>query len=111
MMPGLGKGDPEIRFATWSKEGQARRLPRVRFTLRSLMIAVGIAALVLALEPFLFHYAVELVKSHDDYDYLWDEAVTVWVILNLALCLPIGMTVAIVRAAMRDPAEAQRRIG
>jgi hypothetical protein len=102
-------GDPELRIATWSKEGRVTRLRKVRFTLRSLMIAVGIVAMVLAVEPFLFHYAVELVKSHDDY--LWNEAVTVWVILNIALLLPIVWSAAIARAVMRDHAESQKRIG
>jgi hypothetical protein len=41
-------------LATWSKEGQAMRLPRVRFTLRSVMIAVGFVAVLLAMEPVLF---------------------------------------------------------
>jgi len=98
-----------MRNAIWTKEGQTMGLRRVRFTLRSVVIAVGIIAGVLAVEPVLFHYAVELVRSHDDY--LWNEAVTVWVILNIALSLPTGMTIAIVRAAMRDHREAQTRIG
>ena len=84
-------------------------LPRVRFPLQSAMLAVGIVAVVLAVEAFLFHHAVELVDSHDDY--LWDEAVTVWVILNIALSLPTGLLAAIVRAGMQDQAEGQKRIG
>jgi hypothetical protein len=85
------------------------RLPRGKFTLKSMMIALGIVAVVLATERLLFDYAVSLVESHNDY--LWHEAVTVWVILNIALSLPIGTSAAIVRAAMKDHAEAQKRIG
>ncbi len=82
------------------------RLPRVRCTLRSIMIALGILALLLGTERLLFHYAVSLVASHNDY--LWNEAVTVWVTLNIALSLPIGLSAAIVRAATKDQAEARR---
>ncbi len=85
------------------------RLPRVRFTLRSMMIAMGIVAVTLATERLLFHYAVSLVRSHNEY--LWHEAATVWVILNITFSLPIGMSAAMVRAAMKDNAESQKRIG
>jgi len=84
------------------------RLPRVRFTLRSMMIALGIVAVVLATERLLFHYAVSLVRSHNEY--LWHEAVAVWVVLNIALSLAMEMSGAIVRAALRDHAEARERI-
>jgi hypothetical protein len=64
------------------------------------MIIVAIVAAVLAVQPLVIHYAVELVRSHDDY--LWNEAVTVWGILNIALVLSIGLPAAMVLAAMRD---------
>ena len=48
-------------------------LPKTRFTIRSAMIAVGIAAVLLAVEPVLFHYAAEVVQSGDP-EYIWDEA-------------------------------------
>jgi hypothetical protein len=73
------------------------------------MVTVGIVAVLLAAERFLFDCAVELVKSHDEY--LRDEAVTVWAILNIPLSLLVWMTTAFVRAAGRDWAEAQKRIG
>jgi hypothetical protein len=76
------------------------RSPGIRFTLRSLMIALGIAAFVLALEPFFFHYAVELVKSHDEY--LWDEAVMVWVILNVLFGTSAAILALFLRAAFTD---------
>jgi hypothetical protein len=82
-------------------------LPRVRFTIRSVMVAVGLVAVVLTVEPFLFRQAVESVKYHNEY--LWGNAVTVWIILNIALSLPIGITDAII-AARRDQAEARKRI-
>ena len=69
------------------------RLRRVQFTLRSVMIAIGIIAVVLAMEPFLFHFAAEEVRSGDP-TYIWGEAVTVWVILNIALSVPIGFITA-----------------
>ncbi len=87
------------------------RRPRVSFTLKSMMIALGTVAMVLAAERLLFQYAARLVSSHSDHDYLWHEAVTVWVVLNIALSLPIGMSAAIVRAAMKDHAEARERVG
>jgi hypothetical protein len=83
------------------------RKPRVRFTVRSIMTALGALAAILAMERPLFQYAVSLVTSHNEY--LWDEAVTVWVILNIALSLPIALSVAIVRAATKDQAEARQR--
>ena len=86
----------------------AMRLPCVKFTLRSLMVAVGIVAVVLATERPLFHYAVDLVRSDDVY--LWHE-LGVWVILHLALALIIGMIAAIVRAVSKDYAEAHHATG
>src|SRR5262249_52293878 len=77
------------------------RFPSVRFTIRSLMIAVGILAGVLALEPVLFHCAAEEVRSGDEH-YIWGEAVTVWVVLNVALSLPIGLAAMLVWASVRS---------
>jgi hypothetical protein len=74
-----------------------------------MMIALAIVAMAMATERFLFHYAVSLARSHGDY--LWHEAVTVWIILNIALALPIGTSVAIIRAAMKDQADARKSIG
>jgi len=73
------------------------------------MIVVVVVAVILAVEAILFQAAVQLVKSHDDY--LWNEAVTVWVILNIALLLPIVLSAACARAAMRDHAQSQQRNG
>jgi hypothetical protein len=73
-----------------------------------MMIALGIVAVALATERLLFQYAVSLVSSHNEY--LWHEAVTVWVILNIALSLPIGLLAAIFWVAMKDHAGAQKRI-
>ncbi len=84
------------------------RRRRLLFTMRTMMIAVAIVAVILAVEAILFHAAVQLVKSHDDY--LWNEAVTVWGILNLALIIPSAVAVC-ARAAMGDQAESQQRNG
>ena len=91
----------KIGIATSNTEGQPIRLPRIRYSLRSAMIAVGVFALLLAVEPFLFHQAVELVKSHDEY--LLDEAILAWVILNIALFVPIGIIAGIIAAAVFGP--------
>ena len=64
------------------------RLPGVRYSLRSVMIAVGFFAVLLAVEPFLFHQAVELVKSDDKY--LLDEAILVWACLNIVFVVIPG---------------------
>jgi hypothetical protein len=77
------------------------RLPRIWKSLRSVLIAVGVFAVLLAVEPFLFHQAVELVKSHDEY--LLDEAILTWVILNIALFVPIGILAGIIAAAIFGP--------
>jgi hypothetical protein len=82
------------------------QLPTVRFTIRSLMIAVGIVALVLALESALFHFAVVTVRPSPE-DFNPDEAVGVWMILNLAVALEMGLAVAMIRAAVSDHAKAR----
>jgi hypothetical protein len=81
------------------------QFPRARFTIGWLMIAVGIVAPVLAVEPVLFHHAAEEVRSGDA-DYIWGEAVTVWLILNILLSIPIGVVAAMIRGRMRYGAEA-----
>jgi hypothetical protein len=40
---------------------------RVKFTIRPVMIAVALMAVALVAEPFFFHSAVNLIKSHDQY--------------------------------------------
>ncbi len=87
------------------------RLPRVRFTVRQMMTAVAVAAAVLYLEPFLFHFAAEEVRSGDP-TYIWSEAVTVWVILNVAISIPIGVIAAVGVTVLRGRTEAKKqRIG
>jgi hypothetical protein len=75
------------------------RLPRVRFTMRRLMIAVAVVAVILTAESFLFDIATDGVRSDDD-PYPLGEAASVWVILNVVLSIPIWMSVAIIRAAL-----------
>ncbi len=62
---------------------------KVRFTIRSAMIAVALVAVLLVLEPLFFRHAADLVKSHHEY-LLW-EAVVGWIVLNI---LFIGIPVA-----------------
>ena len=82
------------------------RLPRVRCSLRSVMIAVGIFAVLLAVEPFLFRQAVELVKSHDEY--ILKEAILAWVILNIGLSVPIGFIAAAVFGPLEETTKRPR---
>jgi hypothetical protein len=82
-------------------EGQPVRLPGVRFTVRRVMVAVAIVAVALATERFLAHLAVEFViERHSDgtWEYIEGEAVTVWVVLNALLSIPIGFGAAAIRA-------------
>jgi hypothetical protein len=86
------------------------RLPTIRFKLRSLMSAAVGIAVILAVEAIFFQAAVQMVKSHDDY--LWNEAVTVWVILNIAVILPPAVwAAACARATLRDHAQSEQRSG
>jgi hypothetical protein len=85
------------------------RLLRIRFKLRLLMSAVASIAVILAVEAIFFQAAVQMVKSHDEY--LLNEAVTVWVILNIAIILPAVWAAACARAALRDHAQPQQRNG
>jgi len=80
-------------------------LPKVRFRIRSVMIAVAIVAVVLAVEPVMFHYAAEEVRSGDP-EYILGEAVTVWVMLNIPFALAVGCTVLLLRAALGHGVEA-----
>ena len=82
------------------------RLPCVRFTVRRMMIAVAVVAVILTVESFLFDFAAEEVRSGDDH-YHWGEAMTVWAILNIVLSIPVGLSVAILRAAHLNHAEAK----
>jgi hypothetical protein len=66
-------------------------LPKMRFTIRSVLVAVGLVAVLLVLEPLLFHGAVGMVKSHDKY--LLREAVPVWIVLNVIF---IGIPAAMI---------------
>jgi hypothetical protein len=54
---------------------------QVRFTIRSMIVAVGLVAVFLVLEPFLFHGSVQMVKS--DREYHLSEVVWVWIVLNV----------------------------
>jgi hypothetical protein len=64
-----------------------------------MMIAVAVIAVVLAVEMFLFKCAARLVSSHDDHDYLLNEAVLAWVVLNVPA---VGLTAPIVWACVKD---------
>ncbi len=65
------------------------------------MVTVAVVAVILSLEPFLFQYAVDEVRSGDTH-YIWDEAVTVWIILNVAITIAIGAIVTFFHAALQD---------
>jgi hypothetical protein len=94
------------------KEDADMRPPRVRFTIRSMMIAVGIVAVGLAGELFLSRPAAREVSSHADGDYLWGEAVTAWIILNVVLVAPpSAMILHLVRTGMKHQAEDPKRVG
>jgi len=87
------------------------RTSRVRLTVRTMMIAVAAVALVLAVERFLYRSATRAVSSHAESDYIWGEAVTVWLILNVALLVHVGMISQMARAYMAHHADGQKRIG
>ena len=55
------------------------------------MLAVGLVAIVLAVERFFFDRAVQIVKSDDEY--LLGEAVLVWLLLSFFI---IGIPAAII---------------
>jgi hypothetical protein len=59
------------------------------------MASVGVVALVLAAEPPMYRFAAEVVSSGDE-QYIWGEAVAVWIILNAALSPLIGLPVLVV---------------
>jgi len=61
------------------------RLPRVRFTVRTMTIAVAAVAVVLAVERFLYRIAARAVGSVADGGDSCEEAVTVWLFFNIAL--------------------------
>lgn len=62
-------------------------LTRLRFTLRSMMLAVGIVAVVVVGEMELFKYAAYEVGDGWDHGYLIHEALEVWVFLNAGILL------------------------
>jgi hypothetical protein len=64
------------------------RSSRVRLTLRTMIVAVAAVAVVLAVERFLYRSAARAVGSGADGDYIWGEAVTVWLFFNIALLFP-----------------------
>ena len=60
------------------------------------MVAVGILGVIVASERFLFHQAVELVRSGERY--ILGEAVEVWVVLNVFFIgIPSAMMWDVVR--------------
>jgi hypothetical protein len=91
------------------EESQSMHFNRLRIKLAAAMLAVGIAAVVLALERLLFHNVAEAVRSGDE-QYICSEAVTVWVLLNIALSLPIGLIAVLIRVVVNDITGARRRI-
>ena len=80
-------------------------------TTRRWMVAVAAVALVLAHERFLYRCTAQAVSSHADGEYIWGEAVTVWIILNVVLFVPVGMISQMARAYMTHRAEGQKRTG
>lgn len=74
---------------------------RVPLSIRSVMVAVGIVAVILAGERFLIHEAVELVSSGDRY--IWKEAVRAWIVLNIACIVCIGILAATISQITRRP--------
>jgi hypothetical protein len=71
-------------------------LPRVRFTVRRMMLAVGVLASVLAGERLLYLYSANLVSSAPKEGHLWGEAVAAWTILNALVALPVCVAVGLV---------------
>lgn len=66
-------------------------VPRVQFTVRGLMVAVAIVAVVMAAESFITRLAVDLViERHNDgtSEYIQREAVMAWTILHVP---PVGL--------------------
>ncbi len=60
--------------------------PRMRFTVRAMMVAVAIIAALWAIEMFLARRAVELVRERNDaggWEYIKGEAVLAWTVLHL----------------------------
>ncbi len=65
-------------------------LPRPRFTVRSLMIAVAIAAVLIAVEISVFAYSKNLVSDYGDgKDYIPGEAWAVWAIIQIPVLLSL----------------------
>lgn len=75
----------------------------VRLTIWRLMVAVGVVAPVLAAEPLLFRFAAEVVRSGDE-EYIWGEAVAVWIIVNVALSPLIGLAALVVWVRKKEDA-------
>ncbi len=78
------------------------RLPRVRFTVRRMMVAVGIVAILLVMEINVAAYARNLVSDlGDGEDYIQGEAVTVWAILQVPMILAL-YSVSLIRHLFRQ---------
>ena len=84
---------------------------RLTLTLGRLMIAVVAIASFLALERLLYRSAVRALSSHAEGDYYWGEAMTVWLILNIVLAVPVGMIGQMAQAHMAHRAGDQTRTG
>jgi hypothetical protein len=78
------------------------RLPRVRLTVRWMMISVAEIALVLSIEMSLWDRAVSMVCEGSDREYLLNEAVEVWLFLNVAMAWPVFALFKLCRQGSRS---------
>jgi hypothetical protein len=76
------------------------RMPRVRFTVRGLMVAVAVVGVVFVGEMRLYRYAAYEVGDGWDGGYIVQEAIMVWSILNAAIAFPPFL---VYRALCRNP--------
>jgi hypothetical protein len=82
------------------------RLPRVRFTVRRIMVAVAIVGVLLVVETGLFQCAAWAVRSHpSDPDYFLNDAIMVFVAMNAALIWAVGIAIVLGWVVWNVPAE------
>ena len=78
------------------------RLPRVRFTVRRIMLAVAVAAVVMGIEINVASYARCIVSDlGDGQDYIASEAAMVWIVAQIPLSLALAVTFAVFRLSRR----------
>jgi len=66
------------------------RMPRFRFTVRGMMIAVAVVGVLIAVEIKIADWAIHVVSEGDGRGgtvYIRNEAIGVWVVANIAIAL------------------------